>query len=385
MENLESIAHVETIIIDEVSMMRTDLLELMDLILKEARILRNIKIMNMFDPREQLPFGGYQLIFVGDFLQLPPVINKKEKVPVKWIFQHDLFIKARFKIFNLTEVKRTSDPFFATNLNKLRVGYYDDETLSMIKKREGASLSCEGTVLMSRISGVDFYNKERLNSHSGDLIVLTGNMAVRDEIKDNEKLIKHSYRTALSESGLDKNIDVKVGCRIMLLANNPAMNYSNGSQGIVLGTKNFDELNNIFKSLKGNEYYLEYKYFGECLHVLLDTGDDVVVPKKAFPVYGSEFDDKGKRKIDLTYFQYPVTLGYAVSIHKSQGMSLDNMILDCDSIFSDNQFYVGISRSRSLAGLSILNFKTYYIRSDQDAVDFYIKISSMRAGEVYGE
>jgi nucleoside-triphosphatase THEP1 len=383
-ENLDSIAHVKAIIIDEVSMMRTDFMELMHEVLMLTRKRYNITKKKVMDIKEQMPFGGYQLIFVGDFCQLPPVVPEGEKVPCKWIFQHSLFKEAQFRIYNLTEVKRTNDPVLATTLNKIRVGFYDDQTLQIISKRNEARIEGEGTVLMSRIQSVKDYNQRRLSSHDGDPVVLNGHVVIREELKGFEQMVKRLYRTVISESGLDKTITLKTGCRVMILANNPDMGYSNGSQGVLLDMKKFDELSCIFTDRQGHKHYLDYKYFGECLHVLLNDGRDIVVPKKAFPIYGSEFDDNGKRKVDATFYQYPITAGYAVSIHRAQGMSLDRMILDCSKIFADGQFYVGLSRARSLEGMSILNFHPAYVRADQDAVDFYLKIASMKQGDIYG-
>lgn len=382
-DNLDSICHVKAIIIDEVSMMRPDFLELFDGVLKEARRLYNIKNNKLFDSSESLPFGGYQLIFVGDFCQLPPVVKSEEKLKYKWIFQHPIFISAKFRVFNLTEIKRTNDVIFSENLNKLRVGYYDESALDMLIKRVDKPLKKEGTVLMSKVNGVKYYNSQRLKHHSGDEIDLKGHFVVRDEIKDFEKKVKSLYFTAINESGLDKEINLKVGSRVMILSNNTLMNYSNGSQGILLGTKFFDEKNCTFTNKAGHIFDLDYKYFGECLHILLDNNENVIVPKKPYYIYGCSFDNKGKRLADIIYYQYPVTLGYAVSIHKSQGMSLDNMILDCANIFADGQFYVGISRAKSLEGLSIMNFNQNYIRADLDAVDFYINISQMNNGDIY--
>jgi hypothetical protein len=383
MENLETICGVSAIIIDEVSMMRSDFLELMNEVLKNARYQYNLKNKIVLDHKENLPFGGYQIILVGDFCQLPPVVPGEEKVPCKWIFQHKLFLDGKFRVFNLTEVKRTNDPTFALTLNKVRVGYCDDIAFDMISKRNEAVINGEGTVLMSRINGVKYYNEERLNHHDGELLLLQGNVSVREELKDQENLIRKLYRTAISESGLDKEIRLKIGCKIMLLTNNSEMGYSNGSQGVVLGTKTFDILSNQFTDNEQFTHDLDYKYFGECLHVLLDSGREVVVPKKAYNIFGNSFDAKGKRLVDVTFWQYPVTLGYAVSIHKSQGMSLNNMILDCSKIFADGQFYVGLSRARSLEGLSILNFNKHYIKADEDAVNFYLKISELKQGEIY--
>ena len=382
-DNLDSVCHVSTIIIDEVSMMRTDFIELLDEVLKYARIRYNILLGNLFDAKEQMAFGGYQLIFVGDFCQLPPVVKDDESPPCKWIFQHPLFKEAKFRVYNLTETKRTSDPAFANTLNKIRVGYCDQEAYDMIWNRSDVKLDAECTVLMSRVDSVRYYNLERLKHHDGEPILFSGNVKIRDEIKDNERLAKLLYRASISESGLEKDLNLKVGCKVMILANNADLNYSNGSQGILLGTKKFDELSNIFIDNHNEHHDLDYRYYGECLHILLDNGYDVVVPKRPYNLYGAEFDENMRRKVDATFYQYPVTLGYAVSIHKSQGMSLDNMILDCKKIFAEGQFYVGLSRARSLEGLSLLNFHKDYIKADNEAVEFYLKLAELEQGEIY--
>jgi GTPase SAR1 family protein len=384
-ENLDSICYVSTIIIDEVSMMRSDFLELMDLVLKEARSRANITLGINISDKTSLPFGGYQIILVGDFCQLPPVVPGVSDVPCKWIFQHRLFTDAKFRIYNLTETKRTSDSLFANTLNKIRVGYCDDDAYKMIWKREGVSIDGEGTILMSRLEGVKNYNDTRLKEHTGEILRLAGNVTIRDELKDFDKVVKRLCFQSIKESGLEKELNLKIGCKVMLLANNPEMGYFNGSQGIVLGTKKFDNISSVFTSQKGIVYDLDYKYFNECLHILLESGEDVIVPKKPYNIYGTTFDEKGKRQIDATFWQYPLSLGYAVSIHKSQGMSLDKMILDCKNIFADGQFYVGLSRARSLEGMSILNFHKGHVRADSAAVNFYLKIGDYKQGEIYGQ
>lgn len=383
-ENLDSICHVSSIIIDEVSMMRSDFLELMHEVLKEARSRYNLISGQRIDYKCDLPFGGYQLIMVGDFCQLPPVVPEDDAVPCKWIFQHDLFKESKFRIYNLQETKRTSDPAFANTLNKLRVGFCDDEAFKMISKRNEAKIDGEGTILMSKVQDVRDFNNKRLQYHTGELLKLSGNVTIREELQGIDKIVKRLYFQAIKESSLEKELTLKVGCKVMLLSNNPEMGYSNGSQGVVLGTKNFDALSSAFTSTSLVVHELDYKYFGECLHILLESGEDIVVPKKPYNIYGHEFDDNGRRKVDATFWQYPISLGYAVSIHKSQGMSLSKMVLDCKNIFADGQFYVGISRARSLEGLSVLNFHKAYVRADQEAVNFYLKISSLGQGEIYG-
>lgn len=384
-KNLDSISHISAIIIDEVSMMRSDLLELIDLVLKEARAIQDAKEGRLFTRDHEKPFGGYQVIMVGDFCQLPPVVLKDERVPCKWVFQHPLFIEAQFRVYNLTTVKRTDDIKLATMLNKIRVGYFDQESEDLLKSRIEAPSSLNATVLMSKIKKVDDYNVNRLKLEDGEPHTLKGIVSIRQEIKDSgdQNKIKSLYYTAISEAGLPKEITVKIGCRVMLLANNTDMDYSNGSQGTLINIKEFDELSNIFTSSTGEVKYLDYRYFSECLIVRLDDGREVVVPRRPFNIYGSDFDEKGRRLVDVTFYQFPIVLGFAISCHKAQGMSLSNMILDCAEIFANGQFYVGISRARSLEGLSIINFQRHHIRADQDAVDFYLRAASLNNGDIF--
>lgn len=382
-ETLDSLKDLSAIITDEVSMMRADFLELMNLVLQHARVRTNVIKGIKNDPQENLPFGGYQIIFVGDFLQLPPVVPEDDEVPCKWIFQHELFKQAKFRVYCLTETKRTSDPKFADALNKLRVGHCDQETYDMLWARTDAKLDGEATVLMSRVKSVEAYNTRRLKDHPGPIHTLSGVMKIREELQSNTDVVRKLYAQILKECPLEKNIDVKIGCRVMLLSNNSYMDYSNGSQGTLTDIRDITKSNTTWTDNKGHVYELDYSYFGECLHITLDNGRDVLVPRKPYHIYGNTFNDEGKRMADISFYQHPVILGYAVSIHKSQGMSLDRMILDCSKIFADGQLYVGVSRARSLQGMCILNFHQGYVRADQEAVEFYIKIMSMKPGEIY--
>jgi len=385
--NLDSLMDVTAILIDEVSMMRTDLLGLIDLVLKELRARKNLRDGLSVNRSHHRPFGDYQVIYVGDFCQLPPVVKKDESVPYKWIFQHPLFIEAEFRVYNLLEVKRTDDLKLATLYNKVRVGYLDKESEEIIASRNNAKSSVDATTLMSRIESVKTYNEKRIRDESGEEIILSGIVSIREEIKDNgdDKEIRNLYRVAISESGLVKDIYTKIGCKLMLLANNTDMDYSNGSQGKLLDIKRFSDDNNTFTNEEGKLIDLDFRYFGECLIVLLDNGRKVVVPRKPYHVYGHGFDEKGKRLIDASFYQYPVILGYGISIHKSQGMSLANMVLDCKQIFAEGQFYVGLSRGRSLDGISLLNFNKAYLRADPLAVNFYLQLASYKQGQIYGK
>jgi hypothetical protein len=236
---------------------------------------------------------------------------------------------------------------------------------------------------MSRVKSVEEFNKQRLLNEPGTMHTLSGIISVREELKCDDKLVRKLYSQILKEVPVEKSIDVKLGCRVMLLANNPTMGYMNGSQGILKDIVQIQSEYPVWTNNQGITIDLDYTYFGECLHVLLDDGRDVLVSKKAYKLYGNSFDDEGRRLADLVFFQFPITLGYAVSIHKSQGMSLDRMILDCSKIFADGQLYVGVSRARSLAGMSVLNFHRDYIKADQDAVDFYLKIGTYKQGQIY--
>src|SRR5690606_32114614 len=104
-------------------------------------------------------------------------------VPTKWIFQHKLISDGGFRVYNLTKVQRTSNEAFATTLNKLRVGFYDHDVLTMIRSRINAKLDGEAVVLMSKVRKVATYNARRLEQLEGNVIVLDGFVKIREEAR----------------------------------------------------------------------------------------------------------------------------------------------------------------------------------------------------------
>ena len=366
------IADVDAIMIDEISMMRPDYIHLLDAVLRRVMFLHYEGT-----GKHMLPFGGKQLIAVGDFLQLPPVIMREENMLLNYAFQTEAWEKAKFTIAMLTEVKRQSDLEFIETLNKFRVGYVDKDAIDMMRSRENVKQEHNPIMLMSKIKKVQTYNNELLKSHNGKEEVLSGIIRVGSHLEGRDDIIKMRYREVLAEAGLDKEIFVKIGCRVMCLANETTMDISNGMLGTLIGFKLVDEMSDTYFDEKGERYDLDYKFHGECLEVEFDDGRRRLIPRKEFRIKSKEgyvSDKTGEPLNDIQYWQYPIAVGYAISIHKSQGMSLDNVHLDCSGIFADGQLYVGASRAKTLQGLSISNFMAGYVRANQHAVDYYMNL-----------
>lgn len=366
------IADVDSIMIDEISMMRPDYIHLLDKVLRHVMWLHYEQSGNHL-----LPFGGKQIIAVGDFLQLPPVVMREENMLLNYAFETKAWSDAKFSVALLTEVKRQNDMPFIETLNKFRVGFVDKEAADMMRSREEIKQEHRPIMLMSKIKKVEAFNNEMLKLHDGKEEALSGIIKVGKHLEGRDDIIRMRYREVLAEAGLNKEIFVKTGCRVMCLANDPIMDISNGMLGTLIGFKCFDEHNYSYTDEKGEVHDLDYKYFGECLEVEFDDGRRRIITRKEFNVKNREGytnDKSGEPLNDIQYWQYPVAVGYAISIHKSQGMSLDSVHVDCSGIFAEGQLYVGVSRARSLEGLSVSNFTSGYVMANQKAVDYYMNL-----------
>ena len=338
--------NLELLIIDEVSMVSANL---MDMILYR---LRNGK------------FKG-RILVVGDFYQLPPIIKFGQKSNIfdneVYAFESSAWINFNFEIVELTKIKRTSDQDFMKVLNYLRVGELNQYTLDYLIDLKDKTLQLEdSTMLFGRNKEADQLNLEKIS------------------LLKREEFIKEATLISQKE-GLDQR---KIDSWIKTLPIIPSLKLK---EGVPI----------IFTSNKWGAYYN-----GERAVVEHIDDDSIVLDKKEQLLKVDRFDfelsqtilnKKGEIESETlcTLSQFPIRPAYAITIHKSQGMSLDNLICNVDNIFADSQFYVALSRAINPKRLKIVfskgNFVEYLkrvVKVSNKVKDFYERSRALRVEEV---
>ncbi len=325
--------NTRVLIIDEISMMSPDLFDKIDLIFRKIR-------------KIDKPFGGIQIILSGDLLQLPPV---KADGFVFDAFNWDDCID---EVIYLNEVMRQSEDVFVNVLNKIRVGDVDEEVQRVLEERKNIETTNEYGLLPSRL-----FSKRQMVKRVND-----------DELKkltdegETVKVFKCEYefsKTVLEENkefmkalmsehtDIDDEITLSTKCQVMLKVNMPELRLANGSRGVILG----------FGPETG--YPIVRFKDGRFMEIAphpwkMEDGKDIVIKS-----------------------QIPLQLAFAISIHKSQGSTLEYVILDIGSdVFEYGQTYVALSRVKSLDGLFIRGNVDYTkIRANPRVLAFYEGLS----------
>jgi len=316
---------LECLIIDEVSMLSPDLFDKLEEI---ARIVRN----------DERPFGGLQIILSGDFLQLPVVGSEQ------FCFEAKSWNTVIDEVVYLDQIIRQGDPTFQQVLNSVRMGNVTEEVRSVLDSRIGVELhnsyGIQPTKLYSTNRDVD-----RVNDVELDKLAEDGRQFYEYEME----IVVYpgvSNRTAAIEKFLkycpaQQTLQLCLGAQVILLRNIDLSNgLANGSRGVVTS------------------------FVGETPVVRFLNGEERVIDYYTWEVVESE------KKI-LRAQQIPLRVAYAISIHRSQGCSLDYAEVDLTNIFSYSQSYVALSRVKSLSGLSILGINYDSIQAHPRAVEFY--------------
>jgi len=312
-KNPKMYERLDTLIIDEISMVRADLMDAMNLFLKKSR-------------KSTEPFGGVQMILFGDLFQLPPVTKNEEKVMMNSRYSSSYFFDANImkdfdiQIIELTEVFRQKEAEFIALLDSVRHGNISLEEISKINCRVDPVFLPKKDdphiILCSTNYGADLINQQRLRELSGRefsyLAKLEGKCNPRS-FPGEEKLI------------------LKSKARVIFIKNDPDGIFVNGSLGIV------DEL--------GHDYIL----------VKLDDGTYVNLSQSTWEANKYEFDES-KNEISSRIIgkitQFPIKLAWALTIHKSQGQTFENVFIDFSSgIWDHGQAYVALSRCTTLKGM----------------------------------
>lgn len=320
---------IKTIIIDEISMLSGDYVSMIDFWLQQVR-------------SSPEPFGGCQMIFCGDFLQLPPV-EKGDAPEFRFAIDSPSWQTAALKTVDLTRSFRQEDQTFVNALNRVRFGEYTKEIRKVFRPCIGRELD-EPTHLVATNKEADQINFDKLRDHPGEEISSKPTFTMMTRYTDGvkEKMVRDSLT--------DSPLCLKVGVPVLLLKNHREGLYVNGSRGIVqkLHQHAHGEISSIV--------------------VKLDTGDTVEVQKEEW-----ERVD-GDQRLIATMAHFPVRLGWALTIHKSQGLTLDNVEIDLSRGFACGQAYVALSRLKSLEGLSLtIPIDPNIVKAEPRLVEFYDK------------
>lgn len=304
---------VEVLLIDEISMLHRNQLEMVDQVLKYFKM-------------NQLPFGGIQVIFCGDFFQLPPVGTGSSRE--KFAFMSAAWLNAAPTICYLTEQYRQSDNSLNAILNELRAGRLSEMQLMNLKdaQENEHGLEIEPTKLYTHNIDVDAINLEELNK------LTTKSKSYVAETKGNEKLVETLKKSVLAA----EKMELKLGAKVMFVRNNPEKGVVNGSLGEVI---DFDD---------------------EDQTPLVRLLDDRIVT--AEPEDWKIQDESGKMLAQFN--QVPLRLAWAITIHKSQGMTLEAAEIDLSKTFEKGQGYVALSRLKKLENLKLLGLNETALELD---------------------
>lgn len=322
----------KVLIIDEVSMLSANVLSMVDEVVREVR----------HEP--DLAFGGLQVVLVGDFFQLPPVSRSK----VEFAFESPVWGKLNPLVCYLTEQHRQDDGQFLSVLGAIRAGDWDHTHVSLITAREAEYDSIEEGVpqLFTHNADVDRINSEQLGKLPGSsktfAMTASGSAALAEALK----------RGCLSP----ETLVLKEGAVVMATKNNPVAGYANGTLGIVIGFERGTN-NPIVETRDGRE---------------------LTIASAEWAV-----EEGGKVKAKLT--QIPLKLAWAITIHKSQGQSLDAAAMDLSRSFEYGQGYVALSRVRSLAGVHLLGWSenALMVHPQVAALDKELRASSEAAARTF--
>lgn len=316
----EHLENAQVLIIDEISMLHAKQLNLVNQVLKYFK-------------ESDEAFGGIQVIVAGDFFQLPPVGKNDERNRDKFCFMSDAWVEAKFRICYLTEQHRQGNDYLNDILNAIRAQAISPEHRSALQATRRQDIGDTYTRLYTHNIDVDSINFKHLNEIDQDPRQFDA------QCDGNEKLIE----TLKSSVRAPEALTLKKHAKVMFVKNNFDMGYINGSLGEVIGFEDDDE-------------------HGVLPKVKLTDGTTLIVEPETWSV------DNEAGKTIASFQQIPLRLAWAITIHKSQGMTLEAAEIDLSHTFEKGQGYVALSRLKSLNGLRLKGFNEQALELDSLAI-----------------
>lgn len=312
--------NLELLVIDEVSMVRADLLDTIDAVLRH------------FKHRPTIPFGGVQLLVIGDLFQLSPVVREEEWRLLQSFYDGPYFFQARvFRelkpvYIEFEHVYRQTNQEFLSILNQVRNNALTPQSFAVLNSRVRSLEVKEFRSLKGAIT---------LSTHNSKVDAI--NQREMDALKGKEYTYKATITDTFPESmyPIDEQLTLKVGARVMFIKNDSSTDklYYNGKLGVVTSLSK------------------------QAINVLCDDGTEVHVHNEVWENIRYNADsgsDLVQTEIIGTFTHYPLRLAWAITIHKAQGLTFDQLVIDAEDAFAAGQVYVALSRCRSLEGLTLL-------------------------------
>ena len=334
-DKVNLIRNLEMIVIDEVSMVRSDLLDVVDTLLRVYR-------------KDQNPFGGVQVILIGDTFQLPPVLKGPEKDVLSRFYESEFFFSAKVMkrmepvYIELKKIYRQSEQEFIDLLNRVRVNQATAKDYMTFQSKLNPSFrpasNDQYIILAPTNIKVDWVNEQKLQ-----------------ELKTTEVSYKAVVRGEfpLNTRPAESDLRLKVGAQVIFLKNDREKRFYNGKIGVVT-------------DLREEEMEVEIDDRGEKrkLSVSKETWMNILY----------RWDEKAQRVVEEvlgTFTQYPLKLAWAITVHKSQGLTFEKVVADLGDSFASGQVYVALSRCTSLDGLVLTsNITPRSIKTDRRVLEF---------------
>ncbi len=322
---------IKVLIIDEISMLHGSKLNMINTLFKKFR-------------DNNLAFGGIQVIFCGDFFQLPPVIKNKNDITNDFAFNSNSWQELNPIICYLEENYRQKNNSLVDLLNNIRLNKNKDEVLSLLNKFITKKSEEDILKLYTHNVNVDEINEKKYNSLSNKLKEYSFEMFQKG---------KKKYIDILKNNCLAKDIiKLKIDTKIIFIKNNKDKKYQNGTLGTVI---DFDKNQNPI--------------------VKIFTGEKVVVLRESWQY----LDENGKVLAEI--FQFPIKYAWAITIHKSQGMTIDKAEIDLSNAFGTGMGYVALSRLKTLENINLIgiNENALFIDENIIKIDKLFKEKSIKA------